>query len=50
MPTDFYKQKGSYYTNKGQKVANLSELNKLAKAGGKEIDMPSIPTGANKIS
>lgn len=47
---DFYKQNGSYFTTQGQKVANLDELNKLSQAGGKEIDMPSIPTGATKIS
>ena len=50
MATDFYKQGGSYFTTSGQKVANLTELQKLAKAGGKEIAMPSVPTGATKIA
>jgi hypothetical protein len=47
---DFYKQGGSYFTTSGQKVANPTELQNLAKAGGKEIAMPSVPTGATKIS
>ena len=50
MATDFYKQGGSYFTTSGQKVANPTELQNLAKAGGKEIAMPSIPDGATKIS
>jgi hypothetical protein len=47
---DFYKQGGSYFTTSGQKVANPTELQNLAKAGGKEIAMPSVPTGATKIA
>ena len=50
MATDFYKQGGSYFTTSGQKVANPTELQNLAKAGGKEIAMPSVPTGATKIA
>lgn len=47
---DFYKQGGSYFTTSGQKVANPTELQNLARAGGKEIAMPSVPTGATKIA
>ena len=47
---DFYKQGGSYFTTSGQKVANPTELQNLAKAGGKEIAMPSVTTGATKIA
>jgi hypothetical protein len=50
MAQDFYKQGGSYFTTSGQKVANPTELQNLAKAGGKEIAMPSVPTGATKIA
>ena len=50
MVQDFYKQGGSYFTTGGRKVANPTELQNLAKAGGKEIAMPSVPTGATKIA
>ena len=50
MAQDFYKKNGSYFTTTGQKVANPTELQNLAKAGGKEIAMPSVPTGATKIA
>jgi hypothetical protein len=42
MATNFYKENGSYYvvgTNK--KIANMQELQTLAKAGGKEVASPT---------
>ena len=50
MATNFYKQGGSYFTTGGQKVANPTELQNLAKAGGQEIQAPSVPEGATKIA
>jgi len=50
MATDFYKQNGSYFTTAGQKILNTAELQGYAKAGGKEVSMPTIPAGATKIS
>lgn len=47
MATNFYKQKGSYYTTAGQKILNPTELQGFAKAGGKEISAPVTPTAPN---
>lgn len=45
MATNFYKQNGSYFNaTDNSKILNLTDLQTLAKAGGKEISAPVIPT------
>ncbi len=42
MATNFYKVNGSYYrSDTGAKVANVADLQVLAKAGGKEVSPPA---------
>jgi len=47
--TNFYKLKGSYYTEKGDKILNPTDLQNYAKAGGKEISAPTAPQGSTAI-
>ena len=50
MAQDFYKQGSDYFTTAGQKIANPTELQGYAKAGGKEVSAPVVPQGATKIA
>lgn len=49
MPTNFYKQNGSYYrSDNNAKILTPTDLQTFAKSGGKEIQAPSInPTTAD---
>lgn len=47
--TNFYKSNGSYYTEKGDKILNPTDLQTYAKAGGKEISAPTAPQGSTAI-
>lgn len=47
--TNFYKSNGSYFTEKGDKILNPTELQNFAKAGGKEISAPTAPKGSSAI-
>ena len=45
MAQDFYKKDGNYFLTSGQKILNPQELQGFAKAGGREIQAPSVPAG-----
>lgn len=50
MATNFYKIGSSYYrADTGAKILNLTELQNLAKAGGKEIPPPTQPSTSSIV-
>jgi hypothetical protein len=50
MATNFYKIGSSYYrADTGAKILNLTELQNLAKAGGKEISPPAQPSTSSVV-